>query len=41
VELQEKQAIRLSCWEAKVKVATILDDKEALKALYDKANKFD
>jgi hypothetical protein len=40
-EQQEKGAICLSCWEAKVKVATILDDKEALKALYNKADKFD
>jgi hypothetical protein len=32
---------QLSQWEAKVKVATILDDKVALRALYDEADKFD
>jgi hypothetical protein len=37
---QELQDSQLSCWEAKVKVATILDNKVALKALYDEADKF-
>jgi hypothetical protein len=35
------QASRLSHWEAKVKVTTISDDKVALKALYEEADKFD
>jgi Cleft lip and palate transmembrane protein 1 (CLPTM1) len=38
---QELCASRLSHWEAKVKVAMILDNKVALKALYEEADKFD